>query len=104
VSVYLVLYHDDQQKSLFEHMDAEEEFSEFSRDICSAVIDSGSRVLSSKAITPQGSTNSKDQDQVCRYLMIEAGDIEEAIEISKNAPILRHGGHAEVLELSMASY
>jgi hypothetical protein len=105
MSVYLVLYHDDDidHKTTFDRMKLEEQFSMYNREISNSVIDGGSPILESKAITADGPCALTD-DHISRYLMIEAEDIDEAIELSKGAPMLRRGGRAEVLEISMTSY
>ena len=104
MSVYLVLYHtDDSQQSEWDRMEQEDQFSLYNREISNAVLDGGSRIISGKEITKEGACHTSDS-HISRYLMLEAQDIDEAIELSKGAPLLRQGGRVEVLEVSMAGY
>lgn len=103
MSVYLVLYHcDNQKKSRFDELELEEECSMYNREISNAVIDGGSAILDGKEITFNGA--SALSNNFSRYFMIEAQNLDEAIELSQNAPLLRRGGRAEVLEISASGY
>lgn len=105
MSVYLVLYHSNQndKKSSFDRMQIEEQFSMYNREISNAVLDGGSPILYGREITQNGAEPVGDK-HISRYLMIEAEDFDEAIELSKGAPLLRQGGRAEIYEISSSSY
>ena len=63
------------------------------------LLDGGSPVSASRTVSADGSVTDTEGDRVTGYSIIEADDIDAAIEIARSCPILADGGSVEVAEL-----
>jgi len=63
------------------------------------LLDGGSPVGASRTVNADGGVTDTEGDRVTGYSIIEADDIDAAIEIARGCPILADGGSVEVAEL-----
>ncbi len=67
--------------------------------IGAGVLDPGNPVAFARSVAPDGSvTDGGGVDPVSGYTLIEAADIDAAVEIASRCPLLRGGGRVEVAE------
>ena len=65
----------------------------------SAMKDPGKPAGMSKTVSSGGVSNDGGANPISGYTIVNAGSIDEAIEIAKSCPILDDGGSVEVAEL-----
>ncbi|MGI9356140.1 MAG: YciI family protein [Rhizobiaceae bacterium] len=63
-----------------------------------AMIDPGAPVGMSKTVTPGGVSDDGGSNPLSGYTVVNAANIDEAVEMSKGCPILESGGSIEVAE------
>jgi hypothetical protein len=70
------------------------------RDMGSAVIDMGTPAMSARTVESSGRvSNGGGANPLTGYSIIEARDIDSAVNFAKGCPIYAHGGSVEVAEL-----
>jgi len=74
------------------------EMSRWNREISNSLLDGGSPTTAGRKITHDSIKPLEGKVVTC-YCIIEACNLEEAVEISQSAPPLYEGGSAEVYKL-----
>jgi hypothetical protein len=64
-----------------------------------SAVDPGNPVVATKAVSPDGRV-AEAHDAVGGYSLIEAGSLDEAVELAKGCPVLAGGGTVDVGELA----
>jgi hypothetical protein len=101
MAAFLVLYHcTSSAGSKTDEMDNEAELSRWVREISNSVLDGGSQTTDGIEVTLDEARPVPAEDRVKNYLILEASNKEEALELSRSAPTLYEGGTAEVYELA----
>lgn len=103
MAAFLVLYRGaEKSKSNVGRLIHQSEFSRWNREISNAVLDSGNSIDAGKKITLEEIEPLPDHKLVTNWLILEANNEDEAVELSRGAPLLNNGGSAEVFEIDMA--
>jgi hypothetical protein len=101
MAAFLVLYHCPTQTiSKTDKMDDDAELSRWIREISNSVLDGGSQMFDGTKITLNDAEPLSDKSRVNNYLILEASNKAEALELSRSAPSLYDGGSAEVYEIA----
>ncbi len=76
-------------------------FTEWIRQLGDAVVDPGTPLAHSKTVSSSGVFDTAESNRLTGFSVIEAGSIEEAIEIARDCPFLQIGTIelAEVMEM-----
>ena len=85
---YLLLYHGKNQK---------DSWDSFAREISNALV-RGRPLKKAKTIT-QDKIIEEDGEGVTGFTVVEADDVDEAIELSRGAPELNQGGRADIYRI-----
>jgi hypothetical protein len=97
---YLLAYHGG---SIPEGEEAQaaslEAWNEWMDAVGEQLLDGGNPVGASRTIGSDGAVSETEGDRVTGYSIIEADDIDAAIELARGCPILADGGSVEVAEL-----
>jgi hypothetical protein len=88
MSQYLLLYHGKNQQ---------EDWDSFAHEISNALV-RGRPLQKAKSVT-QDDVIEEDGKDVTGFTVVEAEDVDEAIELSRGAPELNEGGHADVYKI-----
>ena len=82
---YLLLYHGKNQREMWDS---------FAREISNALM-RGRPLIKARTVTQEKVLEEDDED-ITGFTVVEAEDLDEAVELSRGAPELRQGGHADV--------
>lgn len=97
---YLLAYHGG---SIPEGEEAQaaslEAWNEWMDAVGEQLLDGGNPVGQSKTVSAEGGVVDTEGDRVTGYSIIEADDLDAAVEIAKGCPIIADGGSVEVAEL-----
>ena len=97
---YLLAYHGG---SIPEGEEAQaaslEAWNDWMEAVGEQLLDGGNPVGQSKTVSADGKASDTEGDRVTGYSIVEADDIEAAVEIARGCPILADGGSVEVAEL-----
>lgn len=85
---YLLLYHGKNQQ---------ESWDSFAREISNALV-RGRPLKKAKTVT-QNKVVSEDGEDLTGFTVVEAADVDEAVELSRGAPELNQGGRADVYRI-----
>jgi hypothetical protein len=101
MAAFLVLYHGTQiAQTQTDDMEDEAELSRWLREISNSVLDGGSQTTDGMKVTLDDSEPLTDTQKIKNYLILEARNKDEALELSRSAPSLYGGGSAEVYEIA----
>jgi hypothetical protein len=101
MAAFLVLYHCAQAADNdIDNMENEAELSRWLREISNSVLDGGSQTTDGMKVTLDNSEPLSDTQKIKNYLILEARNKDEALELSRSAPSLYEGGSAEVYEIA----
>src|SRR4051812_19363736 len=97
---YLLAYHGGTTPEGEEAQAASmEAWNEWMDAVGESLLDVGNPVGQSKLVSSDGSVGDSDANPVTGYSIIEADDLDAALEIARGCPILADGGNVEVAEL-----
>jgi hypothetical protein len=85
---YLLLYHGKNQKDLWDG---------FAREISNALV-RGRPLVKAKSVT-QDDVVAEDGEDITGFTVVEAEDVNEAVELSRGAPEMNRGGRADVYKI-----
>lgn len=97
---YLLAYHGGSTPEGEEAQAASlEAWNDWMEAVGEQLLDGGNPVGASRTVSADGSVADTEGDRVSGYSIIEADDIDAAIEIARGCPIIADGGSIEVAEL-----
>lgn len=97
---YLLAYHGGSTPEGEEAQAASlEAWNDWMEAVGEQLLDGGNPVGASQTVSADGSVAETGGDRVSGYSIIEADDIDAAIEIARGCPIIADGGSIEVAEL-----
>jgi hypothetical protein len=97
---YLLAYHGGSMPEGEEAQAASlEAWNEWMDAVGDQLLDGGNPAGASRTVSSDGQVSETEGDRVTGYSIIEAEDIDAAVEIARGCPILADGGSVEVAEL-----
>ncbi len=97
---YLLAYHGGSIPETEEAQAASlEAWNDWMEAVGDQLLDGGNPVGQSKMVTANGGVADTTEERVTGYSIVEADDLDAAIEIARGCPILADGGSVEVAEL-----
>ncbi len=77
-----------------------EAWSEWMANNAEALLDIGTPVGDSRTIASDGTVSATMDNQITGFAIIEADDVDAALEIARSCPVLAEGGSIELSELA----
>ncbi len=99
--MYLLAYHGggeppEGEDAIAVVMDA---WNAWMESIADQLVDSGNPVGATKVVNPDGTVGDAPDAPISGYSIVEADDMDAAIEMARTCPIIADGGSVEVAEL-----
>lgn len=100
MSKFIFTYHGDKMPETPEEgQKSMQEWKEWVATLGFSLIDPGTPVGITKVISKNGASDQKSINPIMGFSMLEANDIDHAIELLKDRPHLKHEGTLEISEM-----
>jgi hypothetical protein len=97
---FLVLYHKADPPTGESVISEHAELSKWLSQVSNSVLDSGKQISKGMIVTDSGIKTLPPNDAVNNYVILQARNKDEALELTRTAPSIYEGGCAEVYEIS----